>query len=226
MVVPGNATGSSTRAHPARGRPTWWVVLAVSLALMALVAATAARTDGPGGARHGKASVDPRRSAAALSHRKHPGSSHSTSTTDVVPGTVPARSSTPSVGVDAASPPAGHAVVTTTTTTSAPAATTTTTSVASDDTVDPGYLQPPVQRSANFGFTGHGSAQITVTWSNSTYLTLSVSCPSGNQQAGGSSALSLSIPDAEGSCQGTLSEPTDEDSTLSYTITIDPGSGG
>jgi hypothetical protein len=225
MVVPGNATVSPTRAHPARGRPTWWVVLAVTLALMALVAATATRSSGSGGARQGNHGSDPNHSAAALSHLKHPASSHPTSATDVVPGTVPVRTSTPSIGFDAANPPAGHAVVTTTTTTSAPTTTTTTAPAASNDIVDPGYLQPPTQSSTTFGFTGHGPTRITVTWSNSTYLTLSVSCPSGNQQSGGSSAISLSMTDAEGSCTGTLSEPAAEDTMVSYTITISPGSG-
>jgi hypothetical protein len=38
--------------------------------------------------------------------------------------------------------------------------------------------------------------------------------------------MAMSIPDAQGSCSATLSEPTTENDTLSYTLVIGPGSGG
>jgi hypothetical protein len=89
----------------------------------------------------------------------------------------------------------------------------------------PGYLQPPQDSSTAYAFTGQGSTRITVTWSDATYLTLAVTCPAFNQSTGGSSAIALSIPNAQGSCQATLSESSSEDDTLSYTLTITPDSG-
>ena len=41
----------------AQGRPNWWVILAVSLGLMALLVATAGSTPRPNGESHGLADV-------------------------------------------------------------------------------------------------------------------------------------------------------------------------
>ena len=62
-------------------------------------------------------------------------------------------------------------------------------------------------------------------WSGATYLTMEVSCPSGSQSVGGSSAMAASLPDASGSCLATVSEPTSESTALTYTITIGPAGG-
>ena len=67
--------------------------------------------------------------------------------------------------------------------------------------------------------------QISVLWSGTTYLTMTVSCPSGSQNVGGTSAMAASLPDAAGNCRATVSEPSSESTALTYTITIGPAGG-
>jgi hypothetical protein len=88
-----------------------------------------------------------------------------------------------------------------------------------------GVIEPPAQRSSSVGFAGTGAMQISVVWSGPTYLTMQVSCPSGSQNVGGSSAMEASLPDASGSCLATVSEPGSESTALTYTITIGPAGG-
>ncbi len=97
--------------------------------------------------------------------------------------------------------------------------------MAADRTQTQGYLNPPLQPSNQFGFTGTGAMEISVVWSGDTYLTMAVSCPSGDQNVGGTSAMAASLPDASGSCLATVSEPTSESTSLTYTITIGPAGG-
>jgi phage-related protein len=66
---------------------------------------------------------------------------------------------------------------------------------------------------------------VSVTWSGSTYLTLGVTCNGFNQNTGGSSAMALSIPNAQGACQAVVSEPTPASTTVMYTIAITPTGG-
>ena len=88
-----------------------------------------------------------------------------------------------------------------------------------------GYLDPPLQPSNGYGFTGTGAMQISVFWSGTTYLTMTVSCPSGNQSVGGTSAMAASLADASGNCRATVSEPSSESAALTYTISIGPAGG-
>ncbi len=115
------------------------------------------------------------------------------------------------------------------TTTLPPPTTTTTTIPTSSQPADrmqtQGYLDPPLQSSNGYGFTGTGGMQISVLWSGTTYLTMTVSCPSGSQSVGGTSAMEASLGDASGSCQATVSEPSSESVALTYTITIGPAGG-
>ncbi|MGO8826366.1 MAG: hypothetical protein ACLQU9_14175 [Acidimicrobiales bacterium] len=114
------------------------------------------------------------------------------------------------------------------TTTTLPAATTTTspaTSEPADRMQTQGYLDPPLQASNGYGFTGTGAMQISVLWSGTTYLTMTVSCPSGSQSVGGTSAMEASLDDATGSCRATVTEPSSESATLTYTISIGPAGG-
>jgi len=129
----------------------------------------------------------------------------------------------------AAGAPQAAPSVTTTTLAPAPATTTTSTepsaAVAADRTQTQGYLNPPLQSSNQFGFTGAGAMEVSVVWSGNTYLTMEVSCPSGNQSVGGTSAMAASLPDASGNCLATVSEPTSESTSLTYTISIGPAGG-
>jgi hypothetical protein len=115
------------------------------------------------------------------------------------------------------------------TTTTVPLATTTTTgasaAVAADRTQTQGYLNPPTEPSNKFGFTGAGAMEISVVWSGNTYLTMQVSCPNGGQSVGGTAAMAASLPDASGSCLATVTEPSSETTSLTYTISIGPAGG-
>ena len=91
-------------------------------------------------------------------------------------------------GTGTSTSPTAGPVVTTTTITVAPTTTTTTTTtgagsaVPADRTQTQGYLNPPLQTSNGYGFTGTGAMQVSVLWSGNTYLTMEVSCPSGEPE--------------------------------------------
>jgi hypothetical protein len=108
----------------------------------------------------------------------------------------------------------------TTTTTAVPGA-----ALPADRTQTQGYLNPPLQSSNQYGFTGMGAMQVSVVWSGSTHLTMDVSCPSGDQSVGGTGAMAASLPDASGSCLATVTEPASEAVALTYTISIGPAGG-
>jgi hypothetical protein len=125
-------------------------------------------------------------------------------------------------------PPAPAPVTTTTTPVVVPTTTSTTTTVAAPALgagSHQGVIEPPAERSGSVGFTGTGAMQVSVVWSGTTYLTMQVSCASGSQVVGGSSAMQASLPDASGSCLATVSEPATESTALTYTITIGPAGG-
>jgi hypothetical protein len=218
------------RARLARGRPNWWVILAVSLGLMALLVATAG-TKAPATHR----GDDPTQAAARIragsgaQHAAAGGAATSTTSTNAATTTTTAVLPPAAPSGAAGAPQAAAPSVTTTTLTPAPTTTTTTTdpsaAVAADRTQTQGYLNPPLQSSNQFGFTGAGAMEVSVVWSGNTYLTMEVSCPSGNQSVGGTSAMAASLPDASGNCLATVSEPTSESTPLTYTISIGPAGG-
>jgi hypothetical protein len=116
----------------------------------------------------------------------------------------------------------------TTTTLASPVTTTTTVPSAAlpaDRTQTQGYLDPPLETSNGFGFTGTGAMEISVVWSGAIYLTMEVSCPNGSQNVGGTSAMAASLPDATGNCLATVREPSPETASLTYTISIGPAGG-
>jgi hypothetical protein len=229
------------RSRVARGRPNWWVILAVSLGLMALLVATAGGTPPAphraGGDAQAAGRTLPRTGRAGAASLTPTTTTTTTTTATTGAAAAPLSGATDlassarttetsgSAGAPPAAPPSA------TTTTLAPATTTTTTaaapsaSVAADRTQTQGYLNPPLQSSNQFGFTGTGAMEISVVWSGDTYLTMAVSCPSGDQNVGGTSAMAASLPDASGSCLATVSEPTSESTSLTYTITIGPAGG-
>jgi hypothetical protein len=237
-------TTEARRSSVVRGRPNWWVILAVSLALMALLVATAGGNHRPAPTSHGQP-IAPAAASAARTPSAHghgaptPSSARhvaspptTTSTTTTTPRAAPAAPGSAGSGsslVDqaaAAAPPPTPAV---TTTTAAPAPTTSTipspNAVSAARTQTQGYLDPPVQTSNHFAFNGTGAMQISVLWSGAVYLTMTVTCPNGSQTVGGTSAMGATLPDASGSCMATVSEPASESAVLTYTITIGPPGG-
>lgn len=251
VVRGGSSTTESVRSRVVRGRPNWWVILAVSLALMALLVATSGGT--PHRGRRGQALGGATSSDAHAGATRHAGGSPASAaaTTTTTPPTSPTApshavaaqggGSTPAnageTSLTAASrspagsgsPTAGGGAPPTTTTTAPAPATTTTTSPGvvepADRTQTEGYLDPPVQTSSNFDFAGSGAMQVAVVWSGNTYLTLSVSCPTGGQDVGGTAAMQATLPDASGECQATVAEPSAESTPVTFTLTIGPAGG-
>ncbi len=188
---------------------------------MALIAATAARTGSSAGGPH-----LPHRDAAPRTTTTSRPAGAAITTPTTVPTTAPTGTSHPALGAGATTASVGSHTAPDTTTSALAVATTTTAGLPPPSgTTYPGYLQPPQTSSNIYSFTGQGATRVSVTWSGATYLTMSVTCSGFDQSTGGSSAMSLSVPDAQGSCQATVSEPTTESNTLSYTIAIDPSGG-
>jgi hypothetical protein len=235
------------RARVAGGRPNWWVILAVSLALMALLVATAgAPPDRPrspstmgekaAGDAHQAGSHGPSGSTRVTGS---PGASSTTTTTAAAATTTTSTLPPPSDTVGSTALVAAHGsghttsptttpgvvtptTVATTTTTTTAGATSQAASLPADRMQTQGYLDPPVQTSNVYGFTGAGATDVSVVWSGDTYLTMTVSCADGSQSVGGTSAMEASLPNAQGSCQATVEEPASESTSLTYSITIGP----
>ena len=240
VAVFGGGPGGSEglRARMARGRPNWWVILAVSLGLIAVLVATS--TGAPSTAPHGGGGAeaaartahrgiatgapDPRRATVAPTTTTTLAAAPTTTT--VAPVAATHTSSSGSSGVAAGPAPAAGVTTTTvapTTTTTSPAASVPAQSA--DRTVAQGYLDPPNPSSDRYDFTGTGAMQVSVVWAGSTYLTMQVSCGGGTQNVGGAGAMAASLPDASGSCLATVTEPSDETTSLTFTITIGPAGG-
>jgi len=83
-----------------------------------------------------------------------------------------------------------------------------------------GYLQPPDDVSAVYPIQASGSLSVSATWPTTTLLSLSVTCPDATQSDSGSAAVAITLPLANGDCQATLSEPSTEDATVAYVVTI------
>jgi cytoskeletal protein RodZ len=239
-VVGGSTDPAEKVSRTPRARPNWWVILAVSLALIALLVATGSAPRPA--ARHGRqladsAAGDPVRttdhdhasSGNVTSRRLAPTTTSSTSTT-VAASSGSARPTGPTTPVSSTP---GAAATTSpsfppvTTTTASPTTTTTTTVTTGDEQAADrsqwqGVLDPPGTRSQGFAFTGSGATQVSVVWSGATYLTMVVSCPDAGQSVGGTSAMAATLPDASGACMATVTEPASESVGLTFTITIGP----
>ncbi|HXY28221.1 MAG TPA: hypothetical protein VEH82_08065 [Acidimicrobiales bacterium] len=234
MVGGGAGTTGSLRARVANGRPNWWVILAVSLALMALLVATSPaphawhRQTTAQVAPHGHERTAPR---SAADGPGHPGPPVTAVTTTTAPGAAVAASAPPVRSfVSAAAIPATAAApsTTTTTTTTAQPATTSASApaaVPADRTQAQGDLDPPLTTTNEFAFTGSGAMEVSVVWSGGSYLAMEVSCPGASQSVGGTDAMAATLPEAVGSCTATVSEPPAENASVTYTITIEPLGG-
>jgi hypothetical protein len=216
------------------------VILAVSLALIAVLVATggSARVS----TRHGRqlaeaATGDARKNVTngpAASH--HGTSAHPPALVPATTSTTPATSSqstrptttVPLLATPGTVVPSGSLAPAATTTTSSPPTTSTTASGLSqpaDRTQETGVIDPPGSMSHEYAFNGTGAMEVSVVWSGNTYLTMVVSCPNGSQSVGGTSAMVANLPDAAGACTATVTEPATESAELSYTITIGPAGG-
>ena len=223
-----------------RMRPHWWAVLAVSVSLLALVAATSGRPNPTGdraAARDEPANPHQSRSTA-------PTATTTTTTTEPEGGPSTVTTPTPPPPSQSTSSTEGARVVvrrlsaTTTTTTTTTTSTTTTTTAApaagsnlaaAVQTVTPitmsGALQQPDDASASYPFTGVGTMQVSASSTSSAPLLLTVTCPAGTLDEAGSSFVSVVIPNADGPCDLVLKETVVQYVAVPYTLTIGPEGG-
>lgn len=244
VVGVGGTTPAARDVRGALGRPHWWGVLAVSLALMALVAALSApsrRTSASDGGRF--ASRRPAASASLHRHSTRPGSvapgagkfdpttTVPTSDPTAGPGAPIATVSAPGglgatepSGPSGAAPPAPVPLIavpsttTTTTTTTGPVTTTTTVPVTTD--TDPGNLEYPDNVSAQYPVDSGGGVSVVADFSGAPALDLSVTCPGGHTDRDGASGVSVTVGGPAGTCTVEVSEPTPQAAPVSYTLTV------
>lgn len=234
------SNGGPGGTRPLRIRPHWWAVLAVSLSLLALVAATTSGRTGP----------NPHKDAAAASR-----GGHTTPVTTHAPGSTTTTVPDPTSTSRSVSPPAPATAVTTvtlpfavgpttqivtrssTTASSAPTTTTTPTTTAPNGssvgaapaqpapTIITGDLQQPDDATNSYTFVGAGSMRVTATGPTSPTLSLTVVCPAGTQSAEGSTSVTVLLSDADGTCAVTLKEMVVQYDAVSYRLTIAPAGG-
>jgi hypothetical protein len=233
--VGGNVTDDGRDAlRPRFSRPHWWVVLAVSLSLLALVAA-ATGDHGRVPARRGAAPAVPSGGRDGVPSRRGPpaGTTTTTTTTTAPPVTTP--TSAPADDADSfravTSASTTASSTTTTTTTTAPPSSTTTTTQAAPVTAQTenfsGSLQQPDLSTASYSFSGAGSMRVSASWTPApTTLSVTVTCPAGTLTEEGTSTLSVALPDADGACETTIKETVVDYAAVSYTLTIGPTPGG
>jgi hypothetical protein len=232
----GRQKSEVSRERAARWRPNWWVILAVCLALIALLVESSGRGEG-GRPVHIQSVASTRgpltrgltRTQGVRSGARPSSSSSTTTSTSAPPATTPDADRTPAFGAGGSDstvdPPAS-----TTTTTYTPSPPTTSTSapptaLAADRSQTEGYFDPPLQTSGQYEVNGSGPTEVSVLWSAPVYLTMTVTCPSGSQTVGGTTAMETSVPDASAGCQATVSEPSTESTSLTYSVTFGPAGG-
>jgi len=205
--------------HPperASTRPTWWVLLAVSMAVMALIFARSAGTTHRSTSTRVLSPLNPptfvKRSAGSATQTPElkqlspiptqPSNSSAVGTPKLVGGGV---SSSPS-------PP-----------------TPTSTTVTAGTTVDsyPGYLIYPYNVISSYPIVGApGSITASATWPANATLDVSISCPSDQRSSVGTSSASVSMATTTSPCTVHLSEEPTVSEPVAYdlTITISPDS--
>ncbi|GEM_PF-5551446 len=210
-------------------RPHWWAILAVSLALMALIAAISTQPRPPREATSGfKSRSVPVPAKPRLGLNDPSASTTTSASSHPIPGAASTqnrqtedRTGTPS----AASTPTRMPPPST-----APAMTSSsqahgTSSSASPGVPDirsyPGYFEFPEDVSANLVDNDvSGSISASVTWSGTGELELSLECPSESKSVSGSSDLSLTLVTTDLTCTAVLVDLSQAPGTISYLLTL------
>jgi hypothetical protein len=194
-------------------RQSWWVLLAVSLAMMALIFAHSAGTNhaGMSASRASQRNGVPVQAGLAPESRQRPAIQKALALPDepLSLATSPTRQP---VNGEVQSP-------------SPPVATSTTTSVAPIVESYPGYLRYPDNIVSSYPVSGEGgNITASASWHEVASLDLSISCPSGEQSVVGTSAMSVSLVASSGSCTVLIREeaPSTEPITYDLTVTISP----
>jgi hypothetical protein len=195
------------------GRPHWWAVLSVGIALLALVAAIS-------GSRH------PQRVGRALKGATHLGRpSRDGSSGPTVPSSRPLRDVLPSRPSLVATPSIVQPPQPATAVESDPEiATPVPTIPPKTGTFPPGsyqgYFESPWVVSTTYPISDDGSIAATATWSQPVEMTLTVSCLLTSQTETGSSGISVVLTQPETSCSVSLSEPFGSPGTVDYAIEV------
>jgi len=218
---------------PAAARPHWWAVLAVSLSLMALVAAVSAFTR-----LHGPS----RPHAVAARQLTTPATSEPTTAGPPVTATTGSPVTQASAGSGAPGPepstttttgpvgvttgtlngPSGSSPPVPSTAATAPAATApAATAPAATPRVMPGYLESPDNVSASYPFLdGPGTLSVTATWNASVDLILTAKCDhQPRQESSGPSGLAMTAAEPAGGCTIVLAEAEPAPGPVSYELT-------
>jgi hypothetical protein len=208
------------------GRPHWWVVLAVTLSLMAMIAAV--RASHPDHRTAGS-NAPPTRSGQVATP---PGTRPGVGTGPTTSTTAPATTTTEEHGIPAAPPPSTTTtqptvagLVSDPAAASAPTASapsTTQPSVEHTNLTYPGNLQYPDNIAVTLGFsTSPGAVTVTASWNTDDQLQLQVHCDgSPEPSAEGGPGLSVDAQSAGGDCSATLAEPSGVEASLSYEIEV------
>ena len=232
-----------------RGRLRWWAILAVTLALMALVAAVSFSTGIPSGrsaslgAHLPPTTPPPSKSLPASTTTPDQGSTPSvpqSTTTPIGRSTQtplsptifdhPPTETSSDTGAGTAGPSTDSAPPTSASPTDSvvPAPPAVTTTTAPTVHTYSGNLEYPDNVSASYQVAGGGKVTATANWTGAATLSLAVACPSGTSSTSGVSGISVSFTDAPGDnspCSVTLAEPLSEESVVSYSLAIQYLSG-
>lgn len=252
--VAGEVDARGGKAGSEAGRPRWWALLAVSLALMALVAslttgspstprtgagAAVHRPRGGGGATGGRSSVDGTRTDSrppedeATAEAGTPGSPGARPSLGIggspSGGAGPSTTPSPTEGSTAGPvtvTPTSTAPFTTLASGTTSAAVTTTTSPASTRS-EVGNLTYPDNVSALYSFPDPGALEATATWTGGAELTLSVVCPGRTTTRTGGTGLSVSVSQGTSGDGGTCTVSISEPTTVRAEVSysIDVHSG-
>lgn len=194
------------------GRPHWWALLSVGIALMALLAAIS-------GPKHLQ------RSGRALEDATHLGHSRERSSRPVDHVSLALQDALPSGPSIVATPsidPLPHASspLETVPESAPPAPAPPPYSGSFPPGSYQGYFESPWVVSTTYPVSGNGSLAATATWSQPIEMTLTVSCPLSSQAETGTSGISVALTQHDGSCSVTLSEPFSTPGTVDYAIDV------
>jgi hypothetical protein len=214
----GEMRRAERRPERASTRPTWWVLLAVSMAVMALIFALSESTDHKSGSTKVSSLLNP-----PTFVKRSTGSAKRTPELDQL-SPIPSQTlsssagGTPTLlgGAALARPP-----------TPAPSSTTVTTGTTDATNTYPGYLSYPYDVASSYPVTGAvSSVTASATWQANATLDVSISCPSGQQSSVGTSTVSVSMSTTTSPCSVRLSEQPAVMEAVAYdlTITIGPDS--
>jgi hypothetical protein len=195
------------------GRPHWWAVLSVGIALMALVAAIS----GPKHLRRTGRALVGTTQLGHSSRERSVGSVDRVSQAlqDALP-TSPSIVATPSI----VQLPHAYTPIGTDPDSALPAPSPPPDTGAFPPGSYQGYFESPLVISTTYPISGNGSLAATATWSQPIEMTLTVSCPVSSQTETGGSGISVALTQPNSSCSVSLSEPFSTPGIVDYAIEI------